>query len=221
MKFDGRHPQATLALTYLVCEGGAFLRNLILARLIGPQEMGLAVALALGIRILEMAGDFGFERLLIQAEQAALPSLRGVVHFLQLAKGVCLVLLAVLLAQPLAQFVNPALDPDIYVIAAFSLMLRGAANCDFRQQQRHRNFRPALIVEGGSNVLATLAVAPIAWLTRDYTALAWGTLIQAFALCALSHIVAAHPISLQIHRPALVRCLRYGLPVALNGALMA
>ena len=58
-------PAAMLGLTQLVGEGSAFLRNLVLARLLGAEEMGLAVTIALGIRLFEMIGDFGLERWLV------------------------------------------------------------------------------------------------------------------------------------------------------------
>ena len=51
-------PSLVLALTQVVVEGAAFLRNLVLARLIGADDMGLAVAIAIGVRVFEMFGDF-------------------------------------------------------------------------------------------------------------------------------------------------------------------
>ena len=41
-----RRPRLVLVATQLLCEGSAFVRNIIIARLIGVDEMGLAVALA-------------------------------------------------------------------------------------------------------------------------------------------------------------------------------
>jgi O-antigen/teichoic acid export membrane protein len=220
MKSVAVHPRLTLAATQALCEGSAFLRNLLLARLIGPDEMGLAVALALGIRIVEMIGDLGLERLLVQVEQSALHDMRRVVHTLQLFKGACLVAIAALLARNFLHLVNPDIDQWAFALAALALAIRGAANCDYREQQRHGDFRPALIVEGGSNLLAALAVAPIAWFSRDYTALVWAALVQASLLCAFSHLVATRRIAFGLQRPVLLRSLRYGFPVALNGALM-
>jgi len=217
---DRRHPRLTLAATQALGEGSAFLRNLILARLIGADEMGLAVALALGIRLFEMAGEFGLDRLLVQVEDAALPATRRVVHLLQLLKGGVLAAAAMLLAIPLSRTLDPGLDPSVFALAALSLAIRGAANCDYRECQRRREFGPALVVEGGSNLLAAIATAPLAWATRDYTALAWASLVQAAVFCALSHTVASHPFRAGFDRALFVRCLRYGAPIALNGALM-
>jgi O-antigen/teichoic acid export membrane protein len=213
-------PRLALAATQVLCEGSAFLRNLILARIIGAEEMGLAVALALGIRILEMAGDFGLDRLLVQVDDSALPAMRRTVHLLQLAKGCALAALAVALAAPVTAALDPALDPAVFALAALSFALRGAVNFDYRERQRRQEFVPALAVEGGSNLIAALATAPLAWLARDYTALAWGSLLQAVLLCGLSQLIATRRLALGIEREALRRCLRYGLPIALNGALM-
>jgi len=213
-------PQLALLATQILCEGSAFLRNIILARIIGVEEMGLAVALALCIRVLEMAGDFGLERLLVQVDDDALPTMRRTVHLLQLMKGCALAAVAIVLAAPVMAALELALDPAIFAIAALSFALRGAVNCDYRERQRRQEFMPALTVEGGSNLIAAFAVAPLAWLSRDYTALAWASLLQAALLCGLSQLIATRRLAFGLDRKAALRCLRYGLPIALNGALM-
>ena len=214
-----RRPRLVLVATQLLCEGSAFVRNIIIARLIGVDEMGLAVALALGIRIFEMAAEFGFDRL-VQVEDDALVVTRRAVHLLQLAKGWTVAVAAALLAVPVSQALDPALDPSWFALAALSLAIRGSANWDFRERQRRGEYLPALVVEGGSNVIATLAAIPLALSTGDYTALVWTSLLQASVFFMLSHAVAANPFRLGVDRAVLVRCLRYGVPIALNGALM-
>ena len=220
MLSSARHPRFTLAATQLVCEGSAFFRNLVLARLVGADEMGLAVALALGLRIFEMAGDFGLDRLLVQVEGEALAATRRGVHLLQLLKGWALTGAALLLAAPLSRALDPALDPSWFALAALSLAIRGAANCDYRERQRRGEFLPAFVVEGASSLVAALATIPLALAIRDYTVLVWTVLLQAAVFCALSHVVASHRYAVGIDRALLRRCLGYGVPIALNGALM-
>jgi len=215
-----RRPRLTLAATQVICEGSAFLRNLVVARVLGVDEMGLAVALALGIRIFEMAGEFGLDRLLVQVEEESLAATRRAVHLLQLVKGWTLAAAAALLAVPLSRALDPALDPSWFALAALSLAIRGGANYDYRERQRRGEYLPALVVEGGSNVIAMLAAIPLALMIGDYTALVWTSLLQASVFCLLSHAVAATPFRIGIDRALLVRCLRYGVPIALNGALM-
>lgn len=213
-------PRLTLAVTQVLCEGSAFLRNIIIARLIGAEEMGLAIALALGIRIFEMVGELGLDRLLVQVEDDSLAGTRRAVHLLQLVKGWTFAAAAALLAVPVSRALDPALDPSWFALAALSMAIRGSANYDFRERQRRGEYLPALAVEGGSNAIATIAAIPLALWTLDYTALAWTSLLQAGVFCLLSHAVATNPFRVGFDRELLLRCLRYGVPIALNGTLM-
>jgi O-antigen/teichoic acid export membrane protein len=213
-------PSLTLALSQIVLEGSAFLRNLILARLLGAEQMGLAVALALGVRALEMLGDFGLERFLVQIQATELPGVRGTVHLVQVAKGFVLMGIAALVAAPLCMVVNPALDPAVFILASSALVLRGFINCDYRERQRNSDFSGLLYVEGISNLVAVILVAPIAMATQDYSALAWGSVLQAALLCLLSHLLARRAMSFVVDGALLRNAFKFGIPIACNGMLM-
>lgn len=213
-------PPFVLATSQVVIEGSAFLRNLILARLLGAEQMGLAVALALGIRCLEMIGDLGLERLLVQVRSSGLPGIRGTVHLVQAVKGFALVAIAALLAAPLCEAINPALDPAVFILASAALAIRGLINCDYRERQRNSDFSGLLYAEGISNVAALVFVAPIAMATRDYSALAWASVLQASLLCLFSHLIAKSPIKFVVDRDSLAAAFRFGIPIAGNGILI-
>lgn len=215
-----RSQQVALVATQAVREGSAFLRNLILARLLGAEEMGLAVALTLGIRLFEMVGDLGLDKLLVQVEEVTLASMRRMVHLLQLLKGFVQAALVFALATLIAPVLNPDLDPSLFILAAVGLAIRGASNFDFRECQRDGNFMKALIVEGGSAFSTVLVCAPLAWVIRDHSVLAWGLLVQSIVYFALSHLVATSDYRLGFERALLARCLGYGAPIAFNGALV-
>ena len=213
-------PSVVLALAQVVGEGSAFLRNLILARLIGAEQMGLAVALALGIRVIEMFSDFGLKRLLVQVRSSELDRVRGAVHLIRAAKACILVVCAMLLAVPLTGAINSALSPAMFMLAATAIIIRGLANCDYRERQRQRDFTGVLLVEGGSNMAALMVIAPIAIATRDYSALVWASLVQATVLCGLSHLIAKRPMSWLLDIATIKKALRFGVPIACNGALI-
>jgi O-antigen/teichoic acid export membrane protein len=213
-------PSLVLALAQFVVEGSAFLRNLVLARLIGADDMGLAVAIAVGVRIFEMMGDFGLERWLVQVRAGALDSARGTVHWLQAAKGCVLMALAMTLAAPLTAVLQPRLDPAVFALAAIAIGIRGFVNCDYRERQRERDYVGVLQVEGASNLVALVAVIPIALLTRDYSAIAWASILQAAVLSLLSHVVARRVIAFHLDPTTLREALRFGIPVSGNAILM-
>jgi len=212
--------KSALLATQIVCEGSAFFRNLILARLVGADEMGVAVALALAIRLFEMTAEFGLDRLLMQVEAPSLPTIRKTVNFLQIAKGAGVTVAALMLATPITAAINGAISPSIFAFAALSIFLRSLANWDFRERQRYGDYVPGLLVEGASAAAAVIIAIPITLLIADYTALAWILVAHATFFLVLSHLVASTRYSLGIDRQGIARCMRYGIPVAVNGALM-
>ena len=216
----GVRPSLLLALSHLLVEGSAFLRNLILARLVGVEQMGLAVALALGIRLLEMLGDLGLERYLVQAPEATLRQVRGSVHLIQVVKGCLLTGIACLLAFPLCAAISPGLDPSIFILASLVLIIRGCINTDYRERQREQDFVATLYADGISNVIAVIAIIPLAMATRDYSALALASVLQATILCLASHLLAKRKMAFFFNREEFGKALKFGLPIAANGLLM-
>ena len=71
-------------MTQLGAEAGAFLRNLLLARLAGAEAVGLAASFALVLRLAEMAGALGLDRQLARLLGQVGARLRGRVR----ARGV-------------------------------------------------------------------------------------------------------------------------------------
>ena len=214
------HPTVILALSQLIAEGSAFLRNLILARMIGVEEMGLAIAIALAIRVFEMAGDLGLERLLVQVHARELTRVRGTVHLIQAVKACLLTSIALMLAVPITGAINAELSPQIFALAAVVIIFRGLVNFEFRERQRQQDFGGVFIVEAGSNMAALIAIGPIALLVGDYSALAWASVLQAAFMCALSHIVAVRRMSWIVDTETIKTALRFGVPLACNGALI-
>ncbi len=214
------HPSVVLALTQLIAEGSAFLRSLILARMIGAEEMGLAIAIALGIRVFEMAGDLGLERLLVQVQARELNRVRGTVHLIQAVKACLLTSIALMLAVPITGAINAELSPQIFALAAVVIIFRGLVNFEFRERQRQQDFGGVFIVEAGSNLAALIAIGPIALLVGDYSALAWASVLQAAIMCVLSHIVAVRRMSWIVDTATIKTALRFGIPIACNGALI-
>jgi O-antigen/teichoic acid export membrane protein len=213
-------PFVVLALAQLVAEGSAFLRSLILARMVGAEQLGLAVAIALGIRVLEMIGDLGLERFLVQVKSSELDRVRGTVHFIQAVKASLLTGLALVLAVPVTAAINSELSPTIFAVAAVAILFRGMVNCEYRERQRQRDFTGVLAVDGGSNLAALIAVAPIAIVVHDYSALAWASVLQAAVMCLLSHLIATRRMSWLVDAATIKTALRFGIPIASNGALV-
>ena len=204
--------------TQLAAEAGSLVRNLLLARLLGAEDMGLAALVALGLRLVEMAGALGLDRFLVQLPAGHAGRAQGTLHGAALLVGAVLATVLALAGPALAPGFAPALDPALLIPAAAILLVRGALHLDYRRQQRHGDFRAAFWVEGVPALLSCLALPALT--VTGPGALVWALLLQAVLAAVFSHLCASRPWRPTLDTATLGAAVRYGAPLALNGMVM-
>ena len=204
----------------IVVEGTILLRNIFLARLLGPEQMGIAIMLAITLRFLEMVSYLGADRLLVQASDGNTSRFQSNAHGLEIIRGLLSGIALSALAYPTAIIFG---YPDIALaVASLGLvpLVRGFVHLDYRRAQRKFSFGLTFKVESLASVLSLLAVWPSWKLTGDYSALVWASLIQAVALVCLSHIYAERRYRMRCEWNYLARMLKFGWPMLINSLLM-
>lgn len=204
--------------TQLAAEVGSLVRNLLLARLLGAEEMGLAAIVALGLRLVEMAGALGLDRWLVQLPPGRAGRAQATLHGASLLLGATLAAVLALLGPLLVPAFAPAVHPELFLPAAAILLVRGAMHLDYRRQQRHGDFRAAFWVEGVPALASCLLIPPLAELGQG--ALVWALLAQACLALIASHRCARRPWRPALAPATLAAALRFGAPLALNGMVM-
>ena len=202
--------------------GSLFVRTIILARLLGSREFGIAAAINTLGAVIEMISFVGLDRYLVYARDGGSPAALDAAHTLTLARGGIGFCLAVALAWPVAALIHEGgLGPEFALLAAAPL-LRGLVHLGVFQMQRAHRFRPAASAEAVA-ALTGLAVSAIAaWLHPDHTAILWGLIAQAAAAVFLTHLAArAVPYRFGLATAPLRAALRFGLPLTCNGMILA
>ena len=204
----------------LLAEAGALARSAILARMIGGEELGRAMVLTLVLRLAEMIGDVGIDRLLIQRQGAVTPALLAALHMASMLRGLGTAALLLVLALPMAMSLPDGATVATYAALAISPLIRGALHLDYRLAGRDLKLAPMALVEGGA-VLAMLAALPLAIMVwDDHRAMLIVLIVQAGAQVLLSHLLASNRYRLAIDRAVLNEVLRFGAPLVLNAGLM-
>ncbi len=204
----------------LTAQASALIRYVVLARLIGPEQLGLAALLILTAQFFESISDTGSDRILIQDEDGDSPRLQGLAHAILAARGV-LIALSLLAVSGTLTWLDRA--PDLRVsLLGFALipLVGGFVHLDTRRVQRKADFRPesaALVV---SEVLSLVATVIAAFVTRDHTAVVYGLLVRAAALVAVSHLTAQRPYRWAFGVPEARRFAAFAAPLAANGLLL-
>lgn len=198
----------------------ALARYTLLARLIGPEQLGLAALLILTSQFLESVSDTGSDRFLVQDRDGDAPQMLNLVHLAMGLRGITIAALLVLLAGPLAGlFQAPSLQ-DSLVWLAITPLLAGLLHYDIRRVQRAGDFRPEGVTIIAGETAALIGTGVAAWILRDHTAVIYGLALRAMAMVIASHIMAHRPYRWGFSRPEAGRFGAFAAPLFLNGLLL-
>lgn len=198
----------------------SFVRNVIVARLIAPEDFGVAATFAITVSLLEMVSDLAADKLIIQAKDGDEPRLQATAQLWQFGRGLASAMLICALAWPTTMlFEVPQARWAFYWLALVPL-LRGLLHLDVRRLQRHMRFAPMVATELGSQLLVVLLAWPLAAWLRDYSAMLWLLIAQSATLALLSHLLAERPYRWDWDPGSARRLFSFGWPLLINGLLM-
>ena len=210
----------TLIATHAGAEMFLFVRNVLLARLLGPSEMGVATLFAMSLRLLEMGTDLAVDRFMIQSRQGDSPHLQHTAQGILCLRGVVTGILFALVAAPLAQWIGKADSSYILVFMAILPIVKGFVHLDHKRSQRSLSFRSAATVEIAASGVAVLSCLPAFLVFPDYRAALIALLVQGLTWTLVSHWMSERRYGLRLNRVLARRMIAFGLPVAANGLLM-
>ncbi len=198
----------------------ALLRYTLLARLLGPQQLGLVATLILVSNFFELVSDTGSDRFLVQDPEGDEPAVQKMVQLVFLGRGAFMAVGLALFAWPVSQFYHePALVAGLAILG-LSPFLGGLMHLDTRRFQRRHDFRAEGIGMVASELLGLAATVVAAYLTRDYTAVLYGLITRSLVQALVSHLRAERPYRLA-YDPTIARRLRkFSGPLIANGVLM-
>jgi O-antigen/teichoic acid export membrane protein len=167
-------------------------RNIVLARLLSPEDFGLiALALVL-IEGMDALTSVGVDKYLIQKKEID-DTVIGNIWLLNIIRGIALTLLALAICPLYSRLVNEPETIHILRIVAFIPLLEGLNNPCTILAEREMKFGRVSIYETLCIILEVGMVIIMAWLIRDANALAWGLLFGAFTTSLLSYFFFRRP----------------------------
>lgn len=204
----------------LVSQASALARYVILARLLGEHELGLAAMLILTAQFFESVSDTGSDRFIVQDADGDTSTMQGVVQMVLAARGVLIAVALALSAGILAALYNqPGLLAPLIAIGLAPL-IGGFVHLDLRRAQRTQDFRPESLAILVSETLSLVATSVAAYITRDHTAVIYGLVLRSVALVAISHVTAKRPYRWAYGEHEARRFSLFALPLFLNGLLL-
>ena len=204
----------------VVAQGAALLRNILLARLLAPEDFGLATTFMLVMSMLEMLSNLSAEMLLVQSKEGGSPRYLHAMHGFILVRGAVVSILVYLLAGSITEiFKVPDLEWAFQVLAVAPL-IKAFVHLEYKQVQRNLNFRGELFVEAVPQLGAVVVLYPLFMIDDAETLGLWIVLIQVILVVIVSHLQAMKPYRVSFDKQVFRDVFRFGLPLVFSAFLM-
>lgn len=196
--------------------------NLVLTRLLTPDDFGLMTLLSIVIAGLYLLSDFGVTPCVVRSPRGDEPTFRDTAWTLTLVRGSALFVIACVLAYPTSRFYD---EPDLaYLIPALaggSLFIGSFRSIKVVAAERHLNARRVSLFELVSQIVTVVVTIIWAYLWPSIWALVGGAIISSSLHVMLSFTMfPGRNDRLCWDRSSLTELLGFGRWVFLSTGLM-
>jgi len=204
----------------LLGQACSLLRNVVVARLLTPEDFGVAATLGIAMSMFEMISNLAVDRLLVQAEDGDEPVFQATAHTFQVLRGVGMAAFLYALAWPFSRLYSIPQALWAFQCVALVPLIRGFTHLDPKRLQREYRFDADVATELVPQIVLVLAAWPFAWWFKDYSAVLWLLVLQASVAVAVSHVFAQRRYAWAWDRGFFTRMYAFGWPLLFNGLLM-
>jgi O-antigen/teichoic acid export membrane protein len=195
-------------------------RNILIARLIGVEDFGIASTFAITAAFIEMTSNVGIDRLIVQAKDGDEPELQATAQAIQVVRGIVGALVLLAISGPLANFFGVGEITWAYQLMAFVPLLRGFVHLDMFRYQRRMKFQASAGTELAAMFVSTLAAIPAAIYMADFRAMLLAIILQQMLYLIASHIAAQRAYAWNWNRNFRSRAFHFGWPLIVNNYLL-
>ncbi len=198
----------------------ALLRYVVLARLLGPAELGIAATIVVIGTFFDQIADVGTDRFIIQDREGGDEIVQGLVQTVTVGRGLVVACALLVSAIPLAIFFRtPALASGLALLAV-SPAISGFTHLDSRRAQRAHDFRADALQTIGGEVCGFIAMCLSAVLLQDFRAVVVGIIVRSLSSVVITHILAQRPYRLSWSAAHWPRLARFSIPLMANGLMV-
>jgi O-antigen/teichoic acid export membrane protein len=199
-----------------------FLRNIALARLIAPDQFGLAISLSVVLGMIEVITDFGLPIFAVSKTTTASDAdVMATLQSLALMRAAAIGAVLAAASPFVAELFGARDKAWVYALLGLIALLRGFNNLGPKECMRHYVFwREAAVVSTTQTIWAVVTVA-VAAVHGGFECMIWGMLAATVAEVALTHALSPRPYRLRWNRGAAQDASRFGRPLLVNGAAVS
>lgn len=220
MRISALKGSASLGVGQAVSMACTFLRSVVIARLVNPENFGIAAVIAMTYYLAEMGSGLGLETRLIQSQDGNDESFQRSAQLLQVCRGLINAALILASAGPLSVLFGVPQAQWAFGCLAIVQLIKGLTHFDQYRFQREMRFGPAIAIDIAGSILSLVATVFLAWWLRDYSVIVWVLLIQVITTVLGSHVMAIRRYGWTWSPAYTKQILSFGWPLMVNGLLL-
>lgn len=177
-----------------------FARNMVLTRIIAPDQFGLMAVVLAAIALFDAMTEVGVSQAVIQNKRGSTPEFLNVAWWINAVRGVVIFGIAAALSPALASFYEEPELASLLIVAFVSMIFSGLTSPKIYALQRQFRFGASVAVTQGAALLGTVFTLVLAFTLQNVWALVLGTVFEAFVRFVLSFILCPIKPSFRIDK---------------------
>ncbi|MGB2809080.1 MAG: lipopolysaccharide biosynthesis protein [Sedimentisphaerales bacterium] len=190
--------------------GMRLVRNMILARLLAPEDFGLMAIVLSVLVVLESFTDIGVRQSIIHHQEGNKNEYLNIAWWIQVIRGVGLFIIALLVAPAICRFYDKPELLNLLRVSFLVVIFHGFTSPRLYLLDKEFRFTKALCLIQGSSLLGTAVAISLALYMQSVWVLVIGQVSQITVQCLLSHILCPFRPMLKIDRRYLKELFKFG-----------
>lgn len=187
-----------------------FVRNMILARILVPDEFGIMAIILVATAAFEAFTEIGVKQSIIHNKRGSDPEYLNVAWWIQAIRGLVLSTIAILAAPWISSFYDKPDMLRLLQVSFLAVLFKGLSSPGAHALQKEFKFGRSVILVQGSGLIATILTVGLAFTLRNVWALVIGFVAESLILCLLSFVIAPFLPSFRIDRECLGELMKFG-----------
>ncbi|MDT1060378.1 oligosaccharide flippase family protein [Paracoccus sp. CPCC 101403] len=185
--------------------------NLVLTRILSPDDFGLMALVSSFLIGLSMFSDMGLGPSIMQSKRGDDPAFLDTAWTIKVVRGFIIFGAAVIFAWPLALFYDAPAFAWVFPTAAISMVVGGFFPTRIDTAARHLRVGRLTMLELSNQLIGILITIVAALILRNVWALVWGNVLGAFVQLAMFHyMLPGHIDRFRMEKAARDEIVKFG-----------
>ncbi len=180
---------AALAAGTVVARGARFVRNMILARILAPDQFGLMALVMAAGGLFEVLTEVGVREAVVQNKRGDSKEFLNVAWWFSAVRGVLLYVIGLASVPWIADVYREPLLNSLLQVSFLTMLFSGLTSTRLYALQKNLQFGWYALITQGSGLAGTLISLVAVWFTPNVWALVTGLVAEAVIRCLASFIL--------------------------------